>query len=464
MNRFVRDFLIPLLIFYLLVYTGFDQEINVLDEGTWLDIYKQLSLGKKLYVQIYTPYGPILIYTQYLLMKILGSSLLSQRLIFLGFNFLGFMIFHFLAKLAIKKYNFVVLADIYFLLLSSVNLNLHYPFIFRQGISLLPFIFLILYQKRNNILYLFLSGIGVIFAFLVTPEAGGFSFLAIFTYLILNRYPWKKFLFSCLITTLLWISYLVSDGILISYLRNNFSAISVYRLPWSNYLVMILSFLIYLFTFFNSKKDFPSALSFLGIVYFIFAIRRRDIWHIYYSLFPAIILTFYNLKTEKKFIQMLFSIFFLLWSGILIPKIMAKLKFHRQAKKIYVMANNPCIKVKIPFVQNEYLTKLNNWIKTNIPEKKVLFFPHQAAFYFIFDKMNPTPYQNIFMAFSKEKQKRVIEDLEKEKVNWIIVTTTHWSFDGIEYHKLLPYLWQYIIENFEIVHRIGSTFFLKRKK
>ncbi|MBF0521581.1 MAG: hypothetical protein HQL24_00840 [Candidatus Omnitrophica bacterium] len=139
-----------------------------------------------------------------------------------------------------------------------------------------------------------------------------------------------------------------------------------------------------------------------------------------------------------------------------------------------------------------YTTQPLSWFKTveqttqfikehTKPSEKIFAIPYEPLYYFLAERDCATR-QTAFFLFNnitEEQERKTIEDLEKEKVNWIILSNRIVSTEygmGIFGQTHCKILWEYINKNFGVFTQFGehlhesgdwatnhSTYILKRK-
>jgi hypothetical protein len=92
----------------------------------------------------------------------------------------------------------------------------------------------------------------------------------------------------------------------------------------------------------------------------------------------------------------------------------------------------------------------------------VYFFPNEAAYYFLFDRKNPTRYPVAYFAATYERQDEVIHDLEKNKPRYVVYSKQTWRIDGIYEQVQIPKIVNYLNRHYKIVKPMQSVDIFKR--
>lgn len=87
--------------------------------------------------------------------------------------------------------------------------------------------------------------------------------------------------------------------------------------------------------------------------------------------------------------------------------------------------------------------------KNTKPGEPVLFFPNEAAYYYIFDRPSPTRYPVSYFAAAYHRQREYIADLEKLKPRFIIISKGTWRVDDIAENIMLPLIFNYVIDKYK---------------
>ena len=109
------------------------------------------------------------------------------------------------------------------------------------------------------------------------------------------------------------------------------------------------------------------------------------------------------------------------------------------------------------------VTQTVSYLETNLRKDELFFaLPYDPLYYFLTDKISPTR-QLIFFDHIKippEQEKAILADLEKNKVNWIVLTSRQHATKeyglGILGKTYCPLIGEYIEKNFSTVVQFGD--------
>ena len=93
-------------------------------------------------------------------------------------------------------------------------------------------------------------------------------------------------------------------------------------------------------------------------------------------------------------------------------------------------------------------------IKLVAENEGFLIAPHWTTFYQILQRKSPL--WDIYFLFpeTKERQKQMIEELDKKKVNWVILGDVPLdNRDELRFKNTHPLIWQHLMQNFEVVEQ-----------
>lgn len=109
------------------------------------------------------------------------------------------------------------------------------------------------------------------------------------------------------------------------------------------------------------------------------------------------------------------------------------------------------------------LAELGRHLDANtVPGDYVYFFPNEAAFYFLFDRRNPTRYCVAYSAATSSRRKEVTDDLERRRPALVVYSPSA-RIDSIPEHVQVPEVERYLRENYAPVEAIGDTLILRRR-
>ena len=98
------------------------------------------------------------------------------------------------------------------------------------------------------------------------------------------------------------------------------------------------------------------------------------------------------------------------------------------------------------------------------PGDYVYFFPNEAAYYFLFNRTNPTRYAYAYWAVTSEHRRELVADLDKNKPLYVIYSLNTWRHDGINEDQQVPEVVSYMRQRYKKVQDMGSFLILKRNE
>lgn len=148
------------------------------EEGIYLRWINELLRGNILYKDIYFYAGPFMLWPQYWLMKLFGSSIVLDRCYIYSLYFIGYLIvFKVLRQIVNGKMLMLIgmffIVYFYYPMFPSVHVSLG-----RFAVSLFPLYFLYQFFFNKRVSYLLITGLSLGFALLYSQELGIGSLVA----------------------------------------------------------------------------------------------------------------------------------------------------------------------------------------------------------------------------------------------------------------------------------------------
>lgn len=110
------------------------------------------------------------------------------------------------------------------------------------------------------------------------------------------------------------------------------------------------------------------------------------------------------------------------------------------------------------------MIRIKNFLDTYARDDRyVYFFPNEAAYYFVFNKQNPTRYAYAYHAATSAQRRELISDLEKKKPRFIVYSLNTWRVDGIPETVQVPEVVDYIRQKYDTFSDLGGVIILQRK-
>jgi hypothetical protein len=109
------------------------------------------------------------------------------------------------------------------------------------------------------------------------------------------------------------------------------------------------------------------------------------------------------------------------------------------------------------------LEKIRTFLEAHTrPGDYVYFFPYEAAYYFLFDRTNPTRYPIASFAATSAHRRELVADLERNKPRYVFYPGNAWRIDGIPDEQLLPEVVRYLKSNYEQAKNMGEFLIFQR--
>jgi len=110
------------------------------------------------------------------------------------------------------------------------------------------------------------------------------------------------------------------------------------------------------------------------------------------------------------------------------------------------------------------ITKIKTFLDANAQKDRyVYFFPNEAAYYFIFNKQNPTRYAIAYFAATKSQQLELIADLERNRPRYVVYSPKTWRVDYIPEMEQVPEVFGYLQRTYGVVSDLGNVVILQRQ-
>lgn len=476
-------------------------EINIIDEGQLAAWAYRMTAGQHLFKDIYITYGPLYVYPLYLVFKYVNQSFFALRFLYSVVFMLAslLIIYSFISKFKFRSIvNYILICII--ALTAGAGL--------RVGVT-----FFVLYCISNinekKPIWAFVSGISVVAAFLITPEAGMVGLTISFGYFFFSfinskeiKVPLRNlYLFVCglLLSFGLFTAWSAKEGWLSSYLENTIDILSLFSgsdlpngkglpniidlistsspsLIWLKYLlskealfyyqfIFYIGCLFYLFFKFvrestNEKAKLFSITLLTAFLYYASLIGRAG--NFFLSLTPTLILIAYFADLclrEKNVKNRLFAKLGIIMVLLFIMRLVHIYNTNlRMGQEIFGEFNNvEEIKnmgsIKVPIEQAEYIKAIQSYVSKNSAKNDYIFFlSNEPALYFFTERINPTRYDLPYIAHIPGKRYELLSDIQKRKPILIFYDRVSWSVDEISNKRRLPELMEYIHANYKKIY------------
>lgn len=109
------------------------------------------------------------------------------------------------------------------------------------------------------------------------------------------------------------------------------------------------------------------------------------------------------------------------------------------------------------------LREIRSFLQANTDAREpVLFFPNEAAYYFLLDRPNPTRYAVTYFATTFDRQREVIRDLERARPRFVVVSRNTWRVDKIPENVQIPLIVDYLRAHYRLAQRLRTADILER--
>jgi hypothetical protein len=110
------------------------------------------------------------------------------------------------------------------------------------------------------------------------------------------------------------------------------------------------------------------------------------------------------------------------------------------------------------------LTRIDSFLRSHTrPGDYVYFFPNEAAYYFLFNRNNPTRYAFSYQAVTTDQRREVVAELEKNRPEYVVYSRNTWRMDGIPEEVQVPEVYDYLLAAYAPAQELGDVLVLKRK-
>jgi hypothetical protein len=96
------------------------------------------------------------------------------------------------------------------------------------------------------------------------------------------------------------------------------------------------------------------------------------------------------------------------------------------------------------------------------PDEPVYFFPNEAAYYFVFNRRNPTRFAMAYFAVTAEQRHELVADLERHRPRYVIYSRDKWRIDWIPEAVQVPEVVAYLDERYRLHSKLAGSVVLER--
>lgn len=475
---------------------------------------------------IHCLYGPMLIYPLVWLMKLVGATVATLRLYTFLLNLAAYgIILALLYNTLRARTVFAIAVPVYLWISPPLTVLTPNGSYLRVVLGLLPILLTYLYLDRGWRPMAFLVGLALGQSVLFSQEAGICSALSVFTMVSVARLPERDVRSFLGIAALVLAGFAASVAPTLGYfaskgvLREVVDALFVHArllglgfaaLPFPDFgdflkaplsgnasyfywmiFVYILSAL-YLVPLMVLRRRDPDtvlrvALLVFGALLYRSALSRSDEFHATFVSPPAVLLLFLFLDEavsgwKRRAIGMVRALRLAVIVGTLATLALASV---RNCYFNLWNAARPALDrlgkdwlfvdygIAIPQVARSGVTfgpraaativGIHDFLERNtIRGEPVYFFPNEAAYYFLFDRNNPTRYVMSVFAATRDQRLELIGDLERKRPRFVIYSPNTVRLDGIDEMIQLPEVVDYLAKNYRLMEEYEDFSILAR--
>lgn len=480
----------------------------LVEDGVFLAYSQSIFDGGVYGRDFFSEYGPMMIYPLVWSMKLLGKTVVTERVYTYLLNLAAYVAVAVLLYRSLKSRTlFIIAAVAFFFIYPPFSYTGPHASFFRWAVGLIPLVILHWRGGNNtkglNLLAGMVAGQGFLFSFEVGVSAAA-AVTGYHLFQAARNSLWRPagtsiglFVLGFLLSLLPLGIYFWLRGALLDIAANIYSAPKLYMLgfgalpfPPPSDLFRVSSCLGALFFYWPlfvfiviSLRIVPAAIlrrstvqdTFLlslllyGIVLFRSALGRSDDYHLYMVSQPAFLLLFLSIDAAlihargtaevSKFVRMLPS---LLLCGMTVLVVMATPLL--KSKIAFVVRELGSVQKKMTRVQMAgsvpellrggidfdartaaSLKVIGPFLNSHMQQGDlVYFFPGEPAFYFLFDRANPTLYPAAYSAATAAQRQALIRQLEEKKPRYVVYSLRTWRPDGIDELLRLPEVVSYL--------------------
>jgi hypothetical protein len=495
----VFEWLIVLVLLFLLVPLRLHGLLNPQDEGVWLSALQSNLTGQRLYSDIWFQYGPLLLFPVKAMMHWFGETLATVRIANGIMNMVG-LLWIYIASRRLMTFRSHRLAVLVLVALGASAAHTPFiPFSIRYGAGFLSMAFWPKGQDGGNHPGSpWISGLLAGLACWISQEAGLAAFIAgVYVFHSSRRIPevsLRPYLTGFLSILLAGAALLVWQGSLRSYVECSFLDIGrlvasritskprLDSLDWqflakvgALYTPVVLYALLIIGRMTSASMAKLTDRVFLGILIYgagllPVAWARSDHFHIYFALPPALFLGGLLSDRLQKSSRALGTIAFtilIVWGGLLTvpPYLSHRRDEHAQSGHLRPVSLARAGRAQLPISQANGYEYLAEWLDLHTqPRAPLLFFPYNGALYFLANRTNACRFPILADAHSEVKQRQAIEDLEKTHPEWVIIDQDNTAFDGVPIQSYLQEIYEYVQTHYLPFETYGPFVFMHRRK
>jgi hypothetical protein len=495
------------------------------EEGMTLAWVQSIFSGGVYGKDFFSVYGPMLIYPLAFVMKLFGISVSVERFYTYFLNLIAYgIIIVFLYRTLKWKAVFLVSSFFYIFIFSPFKALSPNTTYLRVALGFLPLLFALQYLENGKGYSLLLIGLFMGQCLLFSQEVGlctVFSIIAYFFFLFIQKGSGRLLTKSgiyitmgCLASIAPALYYFYMKGALASFFENMYEfpklmTLGFNALPFPNlkyfianpFEIIIMYWVIFIYVFtliyhiplmllgkLDKDNILKASLLIFGILLFRSALGRSGEYHVFYASPPAFLIAFlffdnaitgiikqnFGFKKVGNFILaigLIMSICLLIINSAVLKNNFVKTKhfgFDFRTKWALVESGSKVLNLERCNVFFDYNTALsissiNKFLEINTkPRDYVYFFPHEPAYYFVFDRNNPTRYAGSYFAITSEQRRELVADLDNKTPKYVIYSLKTWRIDNIMEDIQVPEVVKYLKEKYSPILKLGDILILER--
>lgn len=486
------------------------------EEGGHLAIVQSILSGGVYGKDFASPYGPMMTYPMVWSMKLFGTTILTARVYTYLLNLIshGLVIF-FLYRTLKSKANFLLSSIIYLAAFPVFTLPAPQWSYLRVTLGFFPLLLTYIYLQNNKKYLLPIGGAILGQSLLFSQEVGICSLFSVFALLMMNYLATRNWrmvirevslvLTGCFVSVTPMLLYFYFKGALPAFFMNvyeypKYFAMGFGALPFPNVKDFLASpwqkgtwfayWIIFLYIVFASyliprillgqlSRDYflKASLLIFGILLFRSALGRSDLHHFHFVSPPAFLLVFLFadgsirglLKPNPNWFRTANALSLAMLLTLTLFLFTKPVGFTTNRYDWRLLENGYRIpdldRGGVPFDLRtaETLGEIHNFLERNtVPGECTYFFPNEAAYYFLFNRNNPTRYFGAYHAVTKEHRHELVGELEKYKPKYVIYSRHTYRIDGIREDSQVPEVLEYLYQKYGLYVDLKQVLILKR--
>lgn len=497
------------------------------EEGQFLADVQFLLNGGEYARDFFCLYGPLVVYPLAWTMKVFGASVMVGRFHTYVLTLISAVILVALLNRTIRNRGIFIAASLFMGALFIGGGGRTNATLLRVMLGFVPLLILYRHAGRERKMPAVAAGTVLGICLLFSQEVGLCALIATGVFLCLEAYTTKAFRLlikqcglvgmGCFLVVLPMLGYMYRQGALDRFFESLYGYPKLVTLGYGSlpfpsfiqflaapltsgayfpywmigiYLLASISLLVLLLLGLGNRDlHFRAALLVFGMLLFRAALGRSDESHFFFALPPALLLTslmfddavrglagspLIALKTGRSMLigALLLSLVLLFGTSRVLRENIANVftELRRFPSKFTVQEMG----VALPrlnrggtfydSVTAEDLVKIGSALdRYTKPGEYVLFFPNEAAYYFLFNRRAPTRYVHAYFAITTDQRREMVAELEHNKPAYVVYSLDTWRIDDIPEDVQVPEVTGYLRERYSVAEDLGNILILRRK-